>query len=171
MRVKSQRSPQRADSKSRFAFKRHVGSLVNMATLMRCMRSVCTILEPTLTLRISERYVRTVRRRPSITSSEEEEETDWINLKSGVKDEQVKGPEGLKRASSPSALESMREENQRNVCQKHEHTTRKVSESHPEKTTSKKASLACGLSSKPPCFSQMEGLRYEKAQPDDKRVL
>ncbi|XP_017347383.1 rRNA methyltransferase 3B, mitochondrial [Ictalurus punctatus] len=128
-----------------------------MATLMRCMRGVCTILEPTLTVRISNRYVRTVRcRPPTVSTSNEEEKEDSIDLKSGVKNEQCKGAERLKHACSPSAMESML------------NTTRKVSESHHEKTTSKQASR--GLSSKPPCFHQVESLRYEKVQPDDKRV-
>ncbi|MCJ8740594.1 hypothetical protein PDJAM_G00060820 [Pangasius djambal] len=164
MRVESQR----ADSKSRHIRKRHFTSLVNMATLMWCMRGVCTILKPALTVRASTRYVRTVRRRPPTTtsssssssSSSVEKVEDSINLQSGVK------PEHL--ACSPSALESMLQRNHRNVCQKHGDTTRAASESHHEETTSKQASRAS--SSRPPCFLQVGSLRYEKAQPDDKRV-
>ncbi|KAK3555761.1 hypothetical protein QTP86_028963 [Hemibagrus guttatus] len=135
-----------------------------MATLMRCGGSVYRILEPALNLRISNRYVRTVRRRlPTTSSSSSSPEKDSINLKSGVKNEQVGGAEGLDHACS-SALESMPEGNLRDGCQRYGDTTKKVSESHREKTTSKRPSPA--LSSK-----QMESLQYEKAQPDDKRVL
>ncbi|KAK3523996.1 hypothetical protein QTP70_017509, partial [Hemibagrus guttatus] len=155
---------QRADSKSRDFRKRHFTSVVNMATLMRCGGSVYRILEPALNLRISNRYVRTVRRRlPTTSSSSSSPEKDSINLKSGVKNEQVGGAEGLDHACS-SALESMPEGNLRDGCQRYGDTTKKVSESHREKTTSKRPSPA--LSSK-----QMESLQYEKAQPDDKRVL
>ncbi|KAG7321292.1 hypothetical protein KOW79_015707 [Hemibagrus wyckioides] len=136
-----------------------------MATLMRCTRSVCTILEPALNLRISNRYVRSVRRRPPATSSPEE---DSINLKSGVKNEQIEGAERLEHACCPSTLESMSDGNLRDACQKHRDKTRKVSESHREKTTSKRPSPA--LISKLQSFHQMGSLRYEKAQPDDKKV-
>lgn len=144
-------------------------SLVNMATLMRCMRGVCTILlEPALAVRISNRYVRTVRNRPpAILSSSSSEKEDSVNLNSG-ENKQVKGVEGLEHACSPSAQESLVEGNQRNACQNHGDTMIKLSESHAEKARSKRTSPA--LSSKPPGFHQMESLRYEKAQPDDKRV-
>lgn len=133
-----------------------------MATLMRCTRSVCTILEPALNLRISHRYVRSVRRRPPTTSSSS------FFLKSGVKNEQIEGAERLDHACCPSTLESLSDQNLRDACQKHGDTTRKESESHPEKNTSKRPSPA--LISKLQSFHQMRSLRYEKAQPDDKRV-
>lgn len=138
-------------------------SRVNMAALMRGMRVMCSVLEPTLTIRINNSYVRTVRYRPStISSSSSSEEEVSRNLESGVKPEQVHGAEGLQHTHCPSAQQSMAERNSRDVGDQ-------PSESHHEKTTSKRASPA--LSSKPPGFLQMERLHYEKAQPGDRRVL
>lgn len=142
-----------------------------MATLMRCMRGASTILEPALTLRISNRYVRTVRRRPPQTSSSSPSEEDSENLRSGAKNERVEGADGLKHACSPSAFESMSEGSRRNAWQKHGDTARTFSEAHDKITTSKqKQSKSPALFSKPLCFHLTDGLRYEKAHPDDKRV-
>ncbi|KAF5888968.1 rRNA methyltransferase 3, mitochondrial, partial [Clarias magur] len=126
-----------------------------MATLMRCPRGVWTILGSAPTVRISKRFVRTASRRAPGSFPSSSYEDDPINLKSGVKHEQVKDAEGLRHACPPSAPESGLDH-------------RDATGSHHEKIKSKRANP--GLFNKPQCFHQMEVLRYETAQPDDVRV-
>ncbi|KAM9451525.1 rRNA methyltransferase 3B, mitochondrial [Clarias gariepinus] len=117
-----------------------------MAALMRCPRAVCTILGSAQTQRISKRFVRPVRRRAPGAFPSTSYDDDSINLKSEVKHEQVKGAEGLGHTCPPSAQESRLGH-------------RDATKSHHEK-----------IKSKPQDFHQMEGLRYERTQPDDVRV-
>ncbi|KAL7853639.1 hypothetical protein AOLI_G00204830 [Acnodon oligacanthus] len=116
-----------------------------MATLMRYVGGVCAGLEPTWTVRIS-RYV---RRRPLTVRSESE--------CSGVLDLRVKSLD-----SAPV------NETERSVGQKHGAEARAASlhftRPRPQETESREATS-------PSTFSnQIDGLRYEKAQPGDKRL-
>ncbi|XP_036444909.1 rRNA methyltransferase 3B, mitochondrial [Colossoma macropomum] len=120
---------------------------VNMATLMRYVGGVCTGLEPTWTVRIS-RYV---RRSPLSVRPESES--------SGLQDLRVKS-----RDSVPV------NETERSVGQKHGDEARAASlhftHSHPQKTESREATFPSRFSR----LNQIDGLRYEKAQPGDKRL-
>ncbi|XP_017559884.1 rRNA methyltransferase 3B, mitochondrial [Pygocentrus nattereri] len=118
-----------------------------MATLMRFAGGVCTGLEPTWTVRIS-RYV---RRSPLTVRPESES--------SGVRDPRVKSLD-----SAPVS------ETERSVGQRRGDEARAASllgaRGHPRKTESGEAALP----SRFPRLNQIDGLRYEKAQPGDKRL-
>uniref|UniRef100_A0A4W4GQT3 tRNA/rRNA methyltransferase SpoU type domain-containing protein n=1 Tax=Electrophorus electricus TaxID=8005 RepID=A0A4W4GQT3_ELEEL len=135
------------------------------------MGGVCTIFEPTLKVRISNRYARVLRRTPLAFCSES---LDLSNL--AVQDVHTQSKDAPKHAHSPAEGTISKDtvtETDKNVRQ--EHGDRKpvaslqFSESRHQITGSKDTSHASlSMSSG---LNQVDGLWYEKAQPGDKNNL